>query len=152
MESNVTPTQDSAVPDGDTPYQSLAELREAHLALKRFVADTELSAVGRSAATQRIRAFLVRASKTGAFLRTPKERRPAQVILDYWSAELAASPEAPASDFQSVMLDRFERDPTTLPSDAAPANKEEEREFLRLSGLARVWQDKQQPEGYLLGG
>jgi hypothetical protein len=150
MDNDAAPAQGSASSATDEPYQSLAELRDAHLDLKRFVA--ELSSECQGVATERIRAFLVRARKTGAFLRASKERRPAQVILDYWSAELAARPEAEGSDFESVMLDKFERDPSAPPSEAAPANKEEQREFLRLSQLARQWQEQQQQEGYLLAG
>lgn len=152
MAGDVATAADSTTLDTGTPYQSLAELREAHLALKRSVADFEFSSEGSAAAAQQIRAFILRARKTGMFLRTAKDRRPAQVILDYWSAELAARPEAAGSDFESAMLDKFERDPTAPPSEAAPPNKEEQREFLRLSALARQWQESQQQEGYLLAG
>jgi hypothetical protein len=152
MASDVATAADSTTSDTGTPYQSLAELREAHLALKRSIGDFELSNDRQAAAVQQIRAFLSRARKTGAFLRTAKDRRPAQVILDYWSAELSASPEASGSNFEPVMLDRFEREPTAPPSEASPPSKEEQREFLSLSNLARQWQASQQQEGYLLAG
>lgn len=152
MASDVTTAADSTTSDTGTPYQSLAELRAAHLALKRSIGDFELSNDRKADAVQQIRTFLSRARKIGAFLRTARDRRPAQVILDYWSAELSASPDASGSDFEVVMLDKFEREPTAPPSEAAPANKEEQREFLRLSGLARQWQESQQQKGYLLAG
>src|SRR5882757_4681947 len=84
-------------------YGSLAALRDGHLALKQSISDAttrpDFTEMAKS-----VRAFVAEAQKTGAFLDDAKERRAAQGILDYWSAELASYPDAPAEDFVPVLL------------------------------------------------
>ena len=132
-------------------YETLAALRDAHLALRRALSgSTERRSSG---GTAQVRAFLTSARKTGAFLGDAQERRAAQTILDYWSAELAASATAQSDDFATVLLDQY--DPSRVHRDGdqpAPADKAEQRALIRLLGLARQWRDSGKRRGYLLQG
>jgi hypothetical protein len=141
----------------DAGYQSLAALRDGHLALKQSISESGAPGAANTAAS--IRAFLSRAREAGVFIADARERRSAQGILDYWSAELAGLPDATAEDFTPLLL---------LPADTAraaavpqgdrtdsaatAANKESDRALIRLSAMARQWRDSGKQPGYLLTG
>src|SRR4051794_10024614 len=104
--------------------QSLATLREAHLVLRRALANIADPAERE----QRIPDFLAGASKAGTFIEDAKERRVAQGILDFWSAELAAFPQAQPRDFATLMLAPFEATATASPEGDQPVqNLDEQR-------------------------
>ena len=144
-------TDDNAATAAHPPCESLAALRDAHLGLRRALSD----AAGESGATgrvERIRTFLAGACKAGAFISDTKERRVAQGILDFWSAELATSPEAQTSDFTSALLAPYDAAQTGSESDRAEQSKDDQRTLIRLAALARQWQDSGKQPGYLLTG
>ncbi|MGI6245756.1 MAG: hypothetical protein ACOYJQ_08310 [Pseudochelatococcus sp.] len=146
------------MPDVSEEFRSLGALRAAHLDLMRHAAD------GRGAEAQpdagSLRAFIARAVATGRHLADDHEREAAQRILDYWSAELAATPDAVADDFRPSLL------APPLPAAGAEASGtrkgrddgEEEggridsRQAIRLAALARQWRDSGRARGYLLSG
>jgi Pentapeptide repeats (8 copies) len=130
--------------------ESLAALRDAHLALRRALSD----AAGQSGSgrVEQIRAFLAGACKAGAFVSDAKERRVAQGILDFWSAELATSPEAQGSDFTSVLLVPFEAGRTATETDQSEQSRDDQRTLIRLSAMARQWQESGKQPGYLMSG
>src|SRR5437667_1425795 len=133
-------------------YQSLAELRDAHLALRESISKL-LQQTDPPDVNEQIRSFLDQARQSGAFIADPRERRAAQAILDYWSAELASSPRARIDDFKIVLLDK--PDPNRSRADSAPVspvNKADQRALIRLVALARQYAeaDELKRSGYLL--
>jgi Pentapeptide repeats (8 copies) len=140
----------------DAGYESLAALRDGHLALKQSISDSAVPGTAGTAAS--IRAYLARARQAGAFIADAKERRSAQGILDYWSAELAGLPDATAEDFTPLLLLPADTERSAAPqadraeSAAATANKETDRALIRLSAMARQWRDSGKQPGYLLAG
>jgi hypothetical protein len=132
-------------------YGSLAALRDGHLALKQSISDAtqrpEFAEMAKS-----VRAFLAEAQKTGAFLDDAKERRAAQGILDYWSAELASYPDAPAEDFVPVLLAPADAAQVARGDDEPVQSKEDQRALIRLAATARQWRDSGEKSGYLLVG
>lgn len=127
------------------PFPTLGDLRSAHLA---FLEDRARDAAA-------IRGFLARASASGAHLESVSERREAQRILDFWSAELLGSRDLTAEDFNPAILDPFGAE---APGDTADATAdlahraEAARELIRLSALARQWRTSGEAPGYLLQG
>jgi Pentapeptide repeats (8 copies) len=141
----------------DAGYQSLVALRDGHLALKQSISESEGPGAANTAAS--IRAYLAKAREAGAFIADTRERRSAQGILDYWSAELAGLPDATAEDFAPLLLlpADTERVATAPQGDraesaATTANKETDRALIRLSAMARQWRDSGKQAGYLLSG
>ncbi|MEY9136503.1 hypothetical protein ACVMII_005400 [Bradyrhizobium diazoefficiens] len=134
-------------------YQSLAAIRAAHSALRRSISGStnRPSPTGRK---QLIRSFLTGARRAGAFIADAQERRVAQSILDLWSAELAASSQAPLDEFESVLLAPFDATQKREESDEAAAanNKDDQHALIRLSAMARQWRASGKQAGYLLTG
>lgn len=143
------PAGPSGEASADSSWKGLAALREAHLNLRRALSSAA-EQLGPGGREQQIRAFLVSASKAGAFVADAKERRVAQGILDYWSAELATSPQAQGSDFTSVLLAPFDATRTAPESDQPAQGNDDPRTLIRLSALARQWRDSGKQAGYLL--
>jgi hypothetical protein len=146
-------------PETSTPdvgYEGLAALRDGHLVLKQFISETAVPGATKTAAS--IRAFLAKAQKAGVFITDARERRSAQGILDYWSAELAGLPDAAAEDFTPLLLLPADTERAAAPqgdraeSAATAANKENDRALIRLSAMARQWRDSDKQPGYLLSG
>jgi hypothetical protein len=139
----VAPT--GAAPGAETPnatsatahYESLAELRNAHLNLRdSFGASAQRRSPNRAAS---IRAFLTAACETGAFLNDAKERRAAQAILDYWSAELASV--AGPDDFRVALLQQPDPSRVRQGSEPPPTERTDQRALIRFSAQARRWRD-----------
>jgi uncharacterized protein YjbI with pentapeptide repeats len=140
--------------DSETPsYQSLAALRGAHSALRRSISGST-DRPGPTSRQQQIRSFLTGACKAGAFIADAQERRVAQSILDFWSAELASSSKAPSDDFESALLTPFDATQKRDESDeaAAASTKDDQHTLIRLSAMARQWRDSGKQPGYLLTG
>jgi uncharacterized protein YjbI with pentapeptide repeats len=135
-------------------FESFAELRKAHLDLR----DSFLAALRGSggAAKSQLRDFTAKAQKTGAILTDPSTRKAAQGILDYWCAELAGLPDAKPEDFMPLTLAPAAI--STLPGvqttqEVDPSiqqSKEDQRALIRLSAMARQWQQAGRQPGYLL--
>src|SRR5664279_3883196 len=148
--------QSSETSAGDAGYESLAALRDGHLALKQSISETTVPGAVNTAAS--IRAYLAKAREAGAFIADARERRAAQGILDYWSAELAGLPDAAAEDFTPLRLLPADTERAAAPqgdhaeSAATTANKETDRALIRLSAMARQWRDSGKQAGYILSG
>jgi Pentapeptide repeats (8 copies) len=150
------PAQSPEASPEDAGYQSLAALRDGHLALKQFISESAVPGAVNTAAS--IRAYLAKAREAGAFIADAKERRAAQGILDYWSAELAGLPDAAAEDFTPQLLLPADTELAAAPqgdraeSATTTANRETDRALIRLSAMARQWRDSGKQPGYLLAG
>ena len=148
-----------AASDPDAAYSNLAALRKAHLDLRELASAASLPP---TEAANRIRGFLASARNAGAMLADPGERRAAQGVLDFWSAELAGNPSATQDDFVPVMLAQPDTAkissspdsaaPSAVAPAAAPAGKVDQRALVRLSATARQWRDSGKQPGYLLTG
>lgn len=133
-------------------YDSLAALRDGHLALKRSDIQGSESATASDKA-QEIRAFLSEAGKAGRYLSDPKERRAAQGIVDYWSAELVTLPGAKSEDFTPILLDAFEPERTASErNQGEQTDKTDQRALIRWSAFARQYAASNKDRGYLLTG
>ncbi|MCY1125527.1 DNA/RNA non-specific endonuclease [Frigidibacter sp. RF13] len=131
--------------ESPAPFPTLGDLRAAHLA---FMDDKTRDAAA-------IRGFLGRARASGAHTETAHERREAQRILDFWSAELLGSRDLTAEDFNPAILDPFGEEAAGDRADAATdlaGRAEAARELIRLSALARQWKTSGEAPGYLLQG
>ena len=150
------PAQGPETSAEDAGYDSLVALRDGHLALKQSISETTVPGAVNTAAS--IRTFLGKARQAGAFIADARERRAAQGILDYWSAELAGLPDAAAEDFTPLLLLPADTERAAAPqadraeSAATTANKETDRALIRLSAMARQWRDSDKQAGYLLSG
>jgi hypothetical protein len=151
MTDNAAAVESAQPSSQQSSYGSLAALRDGHLALKQSISDAttrpDFTEMAKS-----VRAFLAEAQKTGAFLDDAKERRAAQGILDYWSAELASYPEAPAEDFVPVLLAPADAAQVARDGDEPAQSKEDQRALIRLAATARQWRDSGEKSGYLLVG
>lgn len=135
----------------DRPYDDLAMLHAAHLALLARQAPSGGRSVPIDA--DEAQAFLRRAQATGAVLVDPEERGIAQRIIDYWSADLLSSERGPPMDAEMVTLappagERSD-DPMSVARDGH--SMPEARQYIRIASLARQWRDTQSDD-YLLTG
>ena len=143
------PAPTSVAPE--TRFESLGALRSVHLAL------IERQAVETPSGTtvidpQEVTAFLIRVCATGAILDKSEDRQTAQRVIDYWKADLVAEYRKAATDPAPMRLAPFKPaapevaspDPT-----AAAYTKDELRQYIRVSALAREWRDSG-ASGYLL--
>jgi pentapeptide repeat protein len=141
--------------ESSAAFSDLGALRKAHLELRELA---EGSALSPAEAAARIRRFLTDARKTGATLINPGDRRAAQGVLDFWSAELAGNPTAMEADFVPVMLappnasQTFDRIDASIAPAAASESTVDQRALIRLSAMARQWRDSGRQPGYLLTG
>ncbi|MEA2840730.1 MAG: hypothetical protein QOF41_2060 [Methylobacteriaceae bacterium] len=129
-------------------YETLAALRQAHTALRHSISAGSQA----TSATEQVRAFVKDVAKAGARLADVKERRAAQIILDYWSAELAATPGAQGSGFSALKLEEFEGKTRDVTSSPAETDKSDQRALIRFSAFAREWEASDRQSGYLLTG
>jgi hypothetical protein len=139
-----------------TSLRTLEALRTAHLA---FIRQT---AAQKTKSGEPIRAFIEGARTAGRYLQTDDERETAQRILDYWSAELIATPDAREDDFRPPLLDppssdAAEGNEASQPEEAEVASarvdkSQKRRQLIRLSAQARQWRDNGRAPGYLLTG
>lgn len=135
----------------ETRFESLAALRSTHLAL------IERQAEGTPSGTtvidqQEVTDFLTRACATGAILDRSDDRQTAQRVIDYWKADLVAEYRKASVDPVPMRLAPFQpaAPEVTLPDPTAVAyTKDELRQYIRVSALAREWRDSG-ASGYLL--
>lgn len=163
-----TPADDVSVdPNGSTgdagkdrQFSSYSQLRDTHERLTKAhaAARTEKQA-SHEADTPAILAFVEKARATGSILSREDERRAAQTILDYWSAELITSSAVGDKDWSPAALSpcltgtdpSHALDPTDI-SPAAAARRRRAREQIRLSAVVRRWRDSGESNDYLLSG
>lgn len=135
----------------DAPFDNILELQTAHLELMQRQQD-RLAREGHPLDRAEVGAFLDRVRRTGAVLPAPEDRRSAQRVLDYWSADLLDISRGPDDSPPSDGLAPYE--PLPLPAGGAPADGAEgggSREYIRLAAQARQWRDTRS-RGYLVSG
>ncbi|MGX9144515.1 DNA/RNA non-specific endonuclease [Mesorhizobium sp. 128a] len=114
-----------AVTSADGDFDSLSDIRVAHLELMRIASANEAvdpsmkrsDQAGAEVAdanadntvpdAQTIRAFLAQARRAGSTIERESDRRAAQRILDYWSAELVTRPGITSADVSPARLAPF---------------------------------------------
>jgi len=149
---------------GDTEsalqFRSYAHLRDTHEQLQAaHAAARSGKQTSDETDTPAIQAFVEKARATGAVLSREDERRAAQTILDYWSAELITSSAVSNKDWSPATLSPClsEPDPTHAfdPTDISPeatARRQRARTQIRLSAVVRRWRDAGEANDYLLSG
>lgn len=143
-------------PAGGARFDSFEALRQAHLEMMQSPSeDGSDPRLHRS--PDQMRAFIARAAATGAAIADRTERRAAQGILDYWSAELVSAPEAAATDFLPARLALPDQRTIAATADDVPPAmdpklQERAREIIRLAASARQYRDSGKQRGYLLYG
>ena len=156
-EPEAAATASASPPVSDTRYANFAELRSAHLDLRKSFSET-IHAGGTTGAADQLGQFLAKAQKTGAVLVEPAARKAAQGILDYWCAELAGLPDATKEDFVPPTLAPpaisalHDVEQAAGEGEQSTQRKEDQRVLIRLSGLARQWRNAGKQPGYLLTG
>ncbi|MGX5840990.1 DNA/RNA non-specific endonuclease [Mesorhizobium sp. ArgA1] len=118
-------TGTEAVTSADGDFDSLSDIRVAHLELMRIASSNEAvdpsmkrsDQAGAEVAdanadntvpnAQTIRAFLAQARRAGSTIERESDRRAAQRILDYWSAELVTRPGITSADVSPARLAAF---------------------------------------------
>ncbi|OWK18358.1 hypothetical protein AJ88_04180 [Mesorhizobium amorphae CCBAU 01583] len=123
IEEPATGAETAASADSD--FDSLSDIRIAHLELMRIASSSEsvdptmrrsdqVSSGTTDANTdnavpdaQTIRGFLARARRAGRTIARESDRRAAQRILDYWSAELVTRPGITSADVSPTRLAAF---------------------------------------------
>lgn len=135
----------------ETRFESLAALRSVHLVMIERQAEDTASA-SPVIAQDEVTGFLERACATGAILDSSEDRQAAQRVIDYWKADLVAEYRKAAADPVPMRLAPFvpaAPDPAADQTSATGYSKEELREYIRVSALARQWRDSGS-SGYLL--
>ncbi len=133
-----------------TEFVSLSDIRVAHLELMRIASaneagdpsmkrsdkagaeTTEASIDDTVPDAQTIRDFLAKARRAGSTIERESDRRAAQRILDYWSAELVTRPGITSADVSPTRLAPFEGSgglETAAPTDIALETESASREI-----------------------
>lgn len=128
-------------------FVSLSDIRIAHLELMRIAsaneagdpsmkrsdkagAETTEASIDNTAPDARtIRDFLARARRAGSTIARESDRRAAQRILDYWSAELVTRPGITSADVSPARLAAFAggletAEPVAVAADSEPASRD----------------------------
>ncbi|MBI3435690.1 MAG: hypothetical protein HY056_11540 [Proteobacteria bacterium] len=144
---------------GQARYASFAQLRQAHTDLMRELERDRRSSIGDDADATLVRAFVAKATNTGAILERDAERHVAQNMLDYWSAEIISTSKIDEKEWAPAKLVEF--DPTTLQAAGADApiseaeaarRRRDARKQIQVAAAARLWNDSEKAQGYLLKG
>ena len=138
---------------GGDRYSSFPSLRRAHIEFRESWSEGRLAPAD-------VRRFIAQARNTGVVLGDEGDRRGAQGILDYWSAELVTTPanQLTPEDFIPTVLERFNaKEAAGLPAGSDSSNETAElnqrtHEVIRFVAAARLWQEHQRKPGYLLYG
>ncbi|MGP3697584.1 DNA/RNA non-specific endonuclease [Rhodobacter sp. NSM] len=130
-------------------FENVLELQTAHLALMQRQQD-QRSAGGGPVDEADITAFLDRVRRTGTVLATHADRRIAQRVLDYWTADLLDASRGYGGPVTTESLLPYEPVEKTEER-AALAEGRGTREYIRLAAQARQWRDTRS-SGYLLSG
>jgi DNA/RNA endonuclease G (NUC1) len=136
-------------------YPSFKALQEQHQRLLPQPGAEDQSIGGLTTAT--IKEFLEAAAATGRVIIEPHERRKAQGILRFWTAELITRGEG---DWALPALAAPELDGASLSSSASAKRSEEDedrdlarsRALVRIAASARQWRASDKDRGWLLKG
>ncbi|MGX5847825.1 DNA/RNA non-specific endonuclease [Mesorhizobium sp. PL10] len=143
--SDQTATGTEAITSADGDFDSLSDIRVAHLELMRIASSNEAVDPSMSRSDQvtsktadantdntvpdalTIREFLAKARRAGSTIARVSDRRAAQRILDYWSAELVTRPGITSADVSPARLEAFAGGLETaepVAVDSEPASRE----------------------------
>ncbi|MCE6958993.1 hypothetical protein LAZ40_08010 [Cereibacter sphaeroides] len=130
-------------------FDNVLDLQTAHLGMMQRQHE-RLARDGQPLDSAEVAAFLDRVRRTGAVLADPEDRRKAQRVLDYWSADLLDVARGFDGHHETEGLAPF------VPGsegDAAGDLLEDRssREYIRLAAQARQWRDTR-AKGYLISG
>src|SRR5262249_20827757 len=116
----------------DKFYISLTALRKHHLELKQTTLEALQDSKRAAEATESVRAFINRAAASGNLIGDENQRKSAQAIIDYWTTELASSPEAKDVDYAPAVLAPFDARSATTdgPDPKAPVTSERGRQSI----------------------
>lgn len=150
-----TATSAEPLTSAETDFVSLSDIRIAHLELMRIASSSEaadpsmkrsdrpgtepadVNADNTVPDAQTIRDFLARARRAGSTIERESDRRAAQRILDYWSAELVTRPGITSVDVSPARLAAFAGGLETAESVAVAAGEEAaSREITDLGAVA----------------
>lgn len=160
---------------GQSTFRTYAELRAAHSEFsKRYKSarlthprgvtksadpDTENDQTDETNTESDVEAFVEKAEASGVNISRDDERRAAQTILDYWSAELINSSAIGDKDWSPSVLapcpennDHFEDPHAADISPEVAKKRRQARDLIRLSGVVRRWRDSGESSDYLLSG
>ncbi|MBB2671531.1 UNVERIFIED_ORG: DNA/RNA endonuclease G (NUC1) [Rhizobium esperanzae] len=115
MSEKPSPPATSSQETGNDRFGSLAILRVAHLDMMEGL-KTQTRKPSRD-----IHAFIGKVVATGRLLADPEDRRAAQRVLDYWSAELLSDPEGEWSEAGPATLAAYQGAPTPVGTTSAGA-------------------------------
>jgi DNA/RNA endonuclease G (NUC1) len=133
--------------------ESLSALQVAHSELMAPLSGPAAGEAGGAKRLEAIKSFIERAQESGAFLREQRERREAQQIIDYWTAELvsedAGAERRKLKDFEERAVDPKMRE---MADAALEKDRDDSRQLVRLAATARLWRASDENKGYLLTG
>jgi hypothetical protein len=138
-------------------YDTMEDLRLAHLTL--MDRNSQLGSTSETILAADIKTFTQRVTATGNAIEDVADRREAQGILDYWSAELLSMDGVDLRTWRQPRLNGF--DGTLFAKAAGESPKTvtglhkfhaETRQLIRIGALARQWKTGGKNEGYLLTG
>jgi DNA/RNA endonuclease G (NUC1) len=134
-------------------FESLSALQVAHSELMTPRSEVTADEGGSVKRLEAIKSFIDRAQESGAFLKERGERREAQQIIDYWTAELVSEDDSAErrklKDFEERAVDLKTRQ---IAEDALGKDREDNRQLVRLAATARLWLSSDKNKGYLLTG
>lgn len=135
--------------------KSIGSIRLQHLTMMEDINPN--TADGGSGVATKVSAFVEHLCVAGNFIADPQERREAQGILDYWSAELVGLDGVDLRTWTQPKLAQFSAGPEAPETEAGRADDREadlrikkSREEIRIAALARQWRENGQQRGYLL--
>lgn len=139
-------------------FASVNELRLEHLNLMER--HSALKDHGSEPEVRDISSFIARARATGSVLPEKDDRREAQGILDYWSSTLVSIGGADLRTWSQPRLANYDQaakhgaKPVETEQTRAALSKLDDtaRQLIRMSALARQWQNGGRYDGYLLVG
>jgi hypothetical protein len=135
-------------------FKSLNELQQVHLELMKQL-NPSLGSVSEGYGQEKIRDFVSRAKNTGVCLEDASERRAAQNILDYWSAEAVSIGDVSEKNWTPEKLVPYnpgQPEPKQEPDAETIAALQRARKKIQLAAAARLWKDSGRASGYLLNG
>jgi DNA/RNA endonuclease G (NUC1) len=138
---------------GQSVLESLSALQVVHSKLMAPLSGQAAGEGGGEKRLEAIKSFIERAQESGAFLKEQSERREAQQIIDYWTAELVSedggAERRKLKDFEEHAVDPEMRE---LADAALKKDRVDNRQLVRLAATARLWLSSEKNKGYLLTG
>ena len=145
--------------NGFTEIRSYSELSKQHQRFSKAHAAARSGAPNTGDGKMTIQSFVDAAKESGSYISKEDERRAAQSILDFWSAELINSSSVDTKDWSPAVLkpytgdnDHFQDPEAQDISPEIALKRRQARELIRLSAVVRRWRDSGESSDYLLSG